>query len=658
METTAMPATAHRPAPSAGPAPIPLDRIAAGAPVASLEDVRRLEAEFPDPLAGIQSTFELLAHGAARAPDAIAMSFFLQAADYAQPFTWTHRAWLARITQVANLLRRLGVGRRDVVAFVLPNLPETHWVIWGGEAAGIVFAINPLLEPAMLRELLAKVGPRWLVTLAPTAGMDLWDKVAAVAPEIAGLAGVLAVSPAPYARDAIRPLPCPERLGHLPVLDLHAQLAGAPADALEFAPPTLDDVASCFCTGGTTGTPKIAVRSHRTEVANAIQLAAFFGRLGASGPLFCGLPLFHVNAQIGTGLLPWALGGHVVLGTPLGYRTPGLVPLFWRIAQHYRLLSFSGVPTVYSALLQAPREGCEIGSLRFGLCGAAPMPFELIRRFQQETGVRILEGYGLTEAGCVSTLNPPAGPGKPGAVGIRMPWQEVKVFAAGAEGRSREGAPGEAGTIALRGGNLFAGYLDAAHNRAVWIEDGGASAAGRWLDTGDLGRFDEDGYLWLTGRTKELIIRGGHNIDPRMIEEPMHAHPAVADAAAVGRPDAHAGEVPVVYVQLRQGMTASEEELSDWAARRIAERAACPRHVRIVPALPTTAVGKIFKPALVDAEIAQVVREEAGAVGVDLRQCEVLRDPSRGTIVRWSAQGDASALAARLQHYAFRSEAA
>lgn len=636
--------------------------------VAGPDDVRRIEAELADPLAGIDSTYALLGRGAARGGEKPALSFFLQAAQFQQPFAWSHREWFARITQTANLLRSLGLGREDVVAFVLPNLPETHWAIWGGEAAGIVFAVNPMLESSMVLELMKAVRPKLLVTLAPTPGTDLWQKIEGIAGQIPGLQAILTVSLAPYlphvagadsgALASLKPRPI--LAGGVPVLDFHAELSKAPAAKLAFEPPALGDIASYFCTGGTTGTPKIAVRTHRTEVANAVQLAAMFGNLaGEDQPLFCGLPLFHVNAQIGTGLMPWSVGGHVVLGTPQGYRAPDLIPQFWRIAAHYRLLSFSGVPTVYSALLQAPRGNVDLSSLRFGLCGAAPMPLELIQRFQRETGIKILEGYGLTEGGCVSTLNPPEGPAKPGAIGIRLPWQNMKVVVLDAEGGYlREADTDEVGTIVISGPNLFAGYLNPAHNMRLWIDvpPAAGTAPLRWLHTGDLGRVDGEGYFWLTGRSKELIIRGGHNIDPKLIEEPMHQHPAVALAAAIGRPDAHAGEVPSVYVQLRPGAEATPQDLLEWAQSHIAERAAWPKQVRILDALPTTAVGKIFKPALTEMEVASVVADEARDAGVTLKSCEVIRDPQRGLLVRWAAEGDGAALAQRLGRFTFQTE--
>lgn len=619
---------------------------------ASLADIEAIETRTPDLSSRLCSSYELLARGAAIAPDAPALSFFARVQDHDRPQVWSHRAWLARITQTANMLRRLGVQRSDVVAYVLPNLPQTHWTIWGAETAGIAFAVNPLLEPDVMRELLAAANVRWLVTQAPAADDALWDKVSRCAAEVRSLQGVIAV-------DARSQLPLPSRIQHLPVHDFDELLAAAPGDALEFEPPRVDDVASYFCTGGTTGRPKIAVRTHATETANAMQLAAVLGEscMAPGRTMFCGLPLFHVNAQIGTGLAPWSRGGHVLLGTAQGYRTPGLLVQFWEIVERHRLVTLSGVPTIYAALLQQPRAGRDLSSLRYALCGAAPMPVELFRRFEAETGVRILEGYGLTEAGCVSSLNPPGGaPPRIGSIGVRMPWQALRAFILDDEGIwLRDAAADEVGVLAVRGPNLFAGYLEPEHDRGLWIarpDDSGASQ--RWLNTGDLGRVDADGYVWLAGRRKELIIRGGHNIDPKVIEEPLHAHPAVALAAAVGRPDAHAGEVPVAYVQLRPGARASVDELAAWAQQRIGERAAWPKRIEIVDALPLTGVGKIFKPALTVREIESVVRAEAQAAGAALAALDVVADARLGLVARWQAHERADVLRERLSQYTFR----
>ncbi|MDE2593334.1 MAG: acyl-CoA synthetase [Burkholderiales bacterium] len=630
-----------------------------------LQDVETIEQLHPDFMGEATSTYALIRAGAAKHPEAPALSFFLRSQDFREPHVWSHRDWLAKITQAANLFRELGIQRGDVVAFILPNLPETHWTIWGGEAAGIAFAINPLLEPAMMVELMNAAKPKLLVTLAPTPGTDIWEKASAAAKSVPSLTQVLVTSPLHYLPGAAAPLlkwltrlKLPKRLGALPVVDFHKRLARSAGDQLRFQPPALDDVASYFCTGGTTGLPKIAVRTHRTEVANTLELSAMFGAAvqGAGKTMFCGLPLFHVNAQIGTGLTPWAAGAHVVLGTPQGYRAPGLLQQFWDMAAHHRFIFFSGVPTVYSALLLNPPKGQDLSALRYGVCGAAPMPVELFKRFEQETGVKILEGYGLTEGGCVSSINPPCGETRIGSIGVRLPWQSMKTVLLDDQGRYvRDAAVDEVGVIVIQGPNLFKGYLNPAHNKGLWIEiTESRSQARLWLNTGDLGRMDAEGYFWLTGRKKELIIRGGHNIDPKMIEEAMHQHPAVALAAAVGRPDPHAGEVPTVYVQLRPGIAAESDELMAHAQRTIAERAAWPKQVQVLPTLPTTAIGKIYKPALSLLELESVVRAEASAAHVTLVSCQAEQDPRLGLVVHWRASGDAASLRQGLSAYTFR----
>ena len=235
--------------------------------------------------------------------------------------------------------------------------------------------------------------------------------MAAVAPDVPGLEAVLSVSPRSCEAGAPA-LPCPARLGRLPVLDLQAGLEGVPGDCLEFAPPRLDDVASYFCTGGTTGAPKIAVRTHN-EVANAGSCSDVRPHGGLRAAVLRAAPVPR-QREIVTGLMPWSLGGHVVLGTPLGYRTPGLVPLSRASCEHYRLLSFSGVPTVYSALLQVPRRrGCRVAALAF--CGAAPMPPEFCGASRTLTGIRSSRATASPRRRA-SMLNPPARRGRP------VPW--------------------------------------------------------------------------------------------------------------------------------------------------------------------------------------------------------------------------------------------
>jgi fatty-acyl-CoA synthase len=326
--------------------------------------------------------------------------------------------------------------------------------------------------------------------------------------------------------------------------------------------------------------------------------------------------------------MSFSRGAHVVLGTPQGYRGEGVVKRFWEIVEFHRINFFSGVPTLYSSLLDVPVAGRDIRSLEFALCGAAPMPVEVFRAFQERTGVRILEGYGLTEGSCVSSVNPPLGERRPGSIGLRIPGQAMKAIVLDDYGRyARDCLTDEPGILAISGPNVFAGYSDPEQNTGLWVELGDGR---RWLNTGDLGRCDADGYFWLTGRKKDLIIRGGHNIDPATIEEPLHRHPAVQIAAAVGRPDAHAGEVPVAYVQLKRGASMTEQQLAEFVRGEIGERAAMPKHIRIVEVMPLTGVGKIFKPELRRRETINALESALAEAGIEVVRVSVAQDPSRG----------------------------
>jgi fatty-acyl-CoA synthase len=623
--------------------------------IASIADVLALESERDGLLPN--STYEMIGAAARAHPDAPALSFFLRVEDHARPEVWSYETLFARITATANFLHELGVGSDDVVAFALPNLPQTHLAIWGGQAAGIAFAINPLLEAAAIADLLAAGEATVLITLAPIPGMDLWSKLQPLLGRVRGLRHVVLVDLAGRARGSagseVR-----EAAGHVVVRDFAQGLQRQPTDRLvsgRVIRPS--DRSSYFCTGGTTGAPKIAMRTHANEVANAWSTGQFLGDgISAGKTLFCGLPLFHVNGVLVTGLLPFSRGAHVIIGTPSGYRGDGVIKHFWELVEHHRINFFSGVPTVYAALMQQPTQGRDLSSLEYGLCGAAPMPVELMRAFQESTGLKILEGYGLTEGTCVSTCNPPLGERHTGSIGLRLPLQAMKAVVLDDTGAYlRDCSVDEAGVLAISGPNVFAGYRDPDQDKGLWLE---MNDRCRWLNTGDLGRQDADGYFYLTGRKKELIIRGGHNIDPASIEEPLHRHPAVQIAAAVGRPDLHAGELPVACVQLKPGVCATEEELLSFAREQITERAAMPKAIRLVAAMPLTGVGKIFKPELRQREIADALRTALHDAGAPTSGLEVVNDPRFGIRVEVAVASSATAGIARevLGQFPFRSD--
>ncbi|MGF6781901.1 acyl-CoA synthetase [Paraburkholderia sp. GAS334] len=614
--------------------------------IANMDDVLAIEVQ-GQPADLPSSTYEMICRGAAINPSAPALSFFATADDHRDAECWTYSELVRDVTRTANMFARMGVQRDSVVAYVLPNLPETHFVIWGGEAAGIVCAINPLLEGEAIGELLNASGASVLVTLAPFPGTDLWQKVQAVLRKVPCLQHLVLVNPADrmpgekgFTARMLQRGECSRLHGpggihsavpaHVGIHDFSTAIARESGVALSGTRRmSIDDVSSFFCTGGTTGLPKIAIRRHGNEVANAWNAGQFFGEsIGPGKAIFCGLPLFHVNAVMVTGLLAFSRGAHVVLGTPQGYRGEGVVKRFWEIVEHYRINFFSAVPTLYGSLLDVPVGEHDIRSLEYGLCGAAPMPVELLRTFQDRTGIRILEGYGLTEGTCVSSVNPPLGERRVGSIGLRLPGQAMKAVVVDETGRYvRDCSADEVGQLVISGPNVFVGYTRPEQNSGIWMEGGDG---GLWLNTGDLGRCDPDGYFWLTGRKKELIIRGGHNIDPAAIEEPLHRHPAVQIAAAVGRPDMHAGELPVAYVQLKPGTTATEAELAEFLRREINERAALPKGIRIVDTMPLTGIGKIFKPALKRRETADAVKSALLEAGVKDATVSLIDDTSLG----------------------------
>ncbi len=617
--------------------------------IATLRDVEAIERRGPPSLA--TSTYELIRRSAERDPDAPALSFFLTVDGHRQPEAWTYRELVARITQTANLFHRLGATKETVIALALPNLPETHFALWGGEAAGIVMPLNPLLDGAALGALLEASRAEILVTLAPQRGTEAWQRLLQLLGRPSSLKHVVVVTmtaqdgraDGEVAVSALaRELPEHLRAHHF-ASSIAAEDPSALASGRAFSP---SDPSSWYATGGTTGLPKLAMRTHGNEVANAWSVSEAVGDgIGPGKVVLCGLPLFHVNAGLVTGLLPFSQRAHVLLATPQGYRAPGLVSRFWEVVEHHRVNLFSGVPTLYASLLQMPVGSHDTTSLEHALCGAAPMPTEVFRGFEERTRVKILEGYGLTEAACVSSINPIHGERRVGSIGLRLPGQPMKAVVLDERGAYlRDCEVGEVGVIVVSGPNVFLGYHDPAQNGGLWVDCGDGR---RWLNTGDLGRRDADGYFWLTGRKKELIIRGGHNIDPAAIEEPLHRHPGVAVAAAVGRPDAYAGELPVAYVQPRPGAVLSEAELLDFLGGAIGEHAALPKRVHVVGEIPLTAVGKLYKPELKRREAKDALETALRDSGVAFRTLDVTQDPSRGMAVVVELDGSASREAAR-----------
>ncbi len=568
--------------------------------------------------------------------------------DHAETLTWARLH--GQVTQAANLFRSLGVGERDVVAYVLPNATETVVTLLGGAVAGIVSPINPLLDAEQIAGILRETGAKVLVTLRSFPKTDVAQKAAAavaLAPNVRTVVEIDLNRHLTPPKSWIVPLIRPKNpVTHKArVVNFRTALAAQPGDRLTFADSAGDRVAAYFHTGGTTGTPKVAQHRYGGMIFN--------GWLGATllfdetDVLICPLPLFHCFAAYPVLMSCVASGAHVVFPTPAGYRGEGVFDNFWKLIERWRVTFLITVPTAISALMQRPVDA-DVSTLKIAISGSAPLPLELYNRFKAATGVEIAEGYGLTEATCLVSCNPIDGEKRVGSVGIPLPYVETKILKRDGAGGFAECAAEEVGEICVSSPGVFEGstYTEADKNHDLF-------AANRFLRTGDLGRLDADGYLWITGRAKDLIIRGGHNIDPAMIEEALAGHPAVAFVGAIGQPDAFAGELPCAYVELVKGAAVTVDALMDHARAHIHERAAVPKHLEIVAELPKTAVGKIFKPELRRLAIARVLGGALADAGLAAGVAGVVEDRRRGLVAEIAATGpvDRAAVAAKLGEF-------
>ncbi|MDO6522558.1 acyl-CoA synthetase [Shimia thalassica] len=598
----------------------------------SVEDLKKIEQEMAWEERELPTTiYEFLTNTKNRFPDRPAASYQLMSGptDKAETLTWSQLH--SKVTQAANLFRDLGVGEKDTVAYILPNANETLVTLLGGMVAGIVNPINPLLEPEQIAAILRETDAKVVVTLKAFPKTDIAQKVAEAVRHAPHVHTVLEIDLNRYLtppKSWIVPLIRPKIEGkpHADYKSFNKEVAKQNT-TLDFEDPKVDRVGAYFHTGGTTGMPKVAQHKYSGMIYN--------GWLGdrllftEKDNIMCPLPLFHVFAVHVIMQAAISSGAHVVFPTPQGYRGDGVFDNFWKLIERWKISFIITVPTAVAALMQRPVDA-DISSVKTAFSGSAPMPMELFKRFESTCGVDIVEGYGLTEATCLVSCNPPTGAKKVGSVGLPFPHCDVRIFKDTPDGPV-ECAADEVGEICVSNPGVFAGntYTEADKNVDLYHHE-------KYLRTGDLGRLDDEGYLWITGRAKDLIIRGGHNIDPAEIEEAMLAHHDVAFAGAIGQPDAYAGEVPCVYVELVEGATVTVDELQKHAGVHIHERAAMPKHIEIMPELPKTAVGKIFKPDLRKSAITRIYNASLDKADVAAQVVSVLDDKKRGLIAEVS----------------------
>lgn len=603
--------------------------------IATIKDRDAIEAEMPYEKRDLPATlFGLLSRTADAFPNNNAFSFQLLSgpADKAETLTW--REAREQVAQAANMFRALGVGETDVVAFVLPNCTETILTLLGGAVAGIVNPINPLLEPEQIAAILRETNAKVVVTLRPFPKTDVAQKVAEAVRHAPNVKTVLEIDLNRHLtppKSWIVPLIRPKIEGklHADYKPFRKELSKHPK-TLNFPDSAGDRVAFYFHTGGTTGMPKVARHSYSGAIYNGwISHRLLYTE---KDTVMCPLPLFHVFACHPIMMGSLASGAHVVFPTPQGYRGEGVFQNFWKLCERWKATFIITVPTAISAKMQVPVDA-DISSVQKAFSGSAPLPVELFKRFEKATGVNIIEGYGMTEATCVVSCNPVDGEKKIGSVGIPFPYTDVRIVRQTNDGPVECGAD-EIGEICLWNPGVMTGrtYTEEDKNRDLFYAD-------KFLRTGDLGRLDSDGYLWITGRAKDLIIRGGHNIDPAEIEEALLGHDAVAFAGAIGQPDAHSGEIPCAYVELVAGASVTPEELVEYCKVHVHERAAQPKYVEIMGELPKTAVGKVFKPDLRKSAITRIYNATLEEAGVQARVVSVMDDKTRGLVAQLQRNG-------------------
>jgi fatty-acyl-CoA synthase len=560
--------------------------LTVSSPVQSLADIHRIEAT---PLAQAMpwaSTYDLIRASAEVHGDQPALTFLHTGQPGGASTTWTYRSLLQGIHQTANLLHQVGVGPQDAVGILLPGGLAYHLALWGGEAAGIVQPLNPLLSDEKLLSLLRTSQAKVLIAHGAEDDSQLRAKALRLQTQLPDLKTVLLVNPSGDPFREGDSLPAGAQ-------DFHTLRAMQVAEHLtshRVFQPT--DIAAYFHTGGTTGAPKLARHSHGAQVFTAWANASMQG-FRASDVTINGYPLFHVAGVLPGALCSLAVGMHVIIPTEALFRNREVVNNYWRLVAHHRCTLMSGVPTVLAALAGVPLQEADISTLRAVRTGAAPLPPELAQRFEHTFGLQINESLGMTETAGLSTVAPPGLSAPAGCVGWPLPHARVRIVALGKDDQATSHTlpAGEKGMVLYQGPNLFSGYLDAAETARSFTPDG-------WLITGDVGFIDTQGRLHLSGRAKDLIIRSGHNIDPKVIEDALGAHPAVDLCAAVGAPDAYAGELPVVFVTLKAGAQATEAELLAFTAQRVDEAPAQPKSITVLERMPVTNVGKIYKPEL------------------------------------------------------------
>ena len=554
-----------------------------GPPIKCMQDVRELESQPLQQALTVGSTYEIFQNSAATFGEKTALTFLQSGNPDDEPIRWSFTKLLKGIHQTANALNAVGIKSTDAIGVLMPTCLPYHLALWGGEAAGIVQPLNQLLSIDKLASLLNATKAKVLIAWGKDEEAQYWSKALQLRELV------------PSLQTLLRVLPDGEIEPQLPggCLDFQSLLNNQADNKLlseRVIRPT--DIAAYFHTGGTTGAPKLAMHTHGAQVFTA-WVSVMLQSAKPTDVIITGYPLFHVAGVLPGSLAALSAGVETVIPTYTLMRNKEVVANYWRLVEKYRSTVLSGVPTVLAALSNVPVNGADVSSIRYCRTGAAALPAELSARFQTLFGLHVHESFGMTETSGIATITPPGVKGPAGCVGFRVPYSQLRIVKLDEHGNSSgiDVEPGKQGMVLFKSPNVFPGFLTSDDTAKALLGDG-------WLATGDLGWIDTEERLHLSGRSKDLIIRGGHNIDPKMIEDALGAHPAVQVCAAVGMPDAYAGELPVVFATLVPGMSATEAELLEFVERGVDEPPARPKFVKIIDTMPMTNVGKIYKPDL------------------------------------------------------------
>jgi long-chain acyl-CoA synthetase len=491
---------------------------------------------------------ELLELRAAETPDATFLS------DARDGRSWTYAGFDAAVNRTANLLAARGVERGDVVSLLLPNSAEYVIAYFACFKLGALAGpVNSLLKPEEVAYVVGNSDARLLLYHS-----QFRDTATQIQKELTGLAAALEFDDAETAA---------------------ANFAATPGDSWRGLALGRQDEAIIIYTSGTTGRPKGCLLTHGNLLANARQIVNWL-KFTPADRLLSVMPLFHMNAVMVTTIAAMYAGASSVVSPRFS------ASRFWQTISDYEVTSFGSVATMLSMLIATYPQGVPAGlrreQLRFALCGSAPVPAEVLRRFEETFDCLVIEGYGLSESTVRATFNPPDARRRPGSCGQSIGC-EIKVF----DESDVEVAPGELGEIVLRGENIFKGY---------YKNDAATAGAfrGGWFHTGDIGYRDADGFYYIADRKSDMIIRGGENIYPREIDELLYTHPAVAAAAAIGVPDELYGEEVAAFVVLKEGVAASAAELMEFCRAHLADFK-CPKTVTFLDEMPKGPTGKLLK---------------------------------------------------------------